>query len=125
MAALIQWGKNDCLIDLHSQAHERLTYLRDTHDETLEYVAKLSERERWHLCRDTAKRLGYGRVYGEPEIGDGAIADFFLATGHDSRILKPWFATMHDDRHWYARMPRGLRVVDYSGHIEIYRKCQP
>ena len=124
MAALItKWRESDCLIDLFGiDAHSRISWVRSTHNETLGYVASLSESDRWKLFRATALGNGWRKVV-EALPGDWAIGEFRLALIDTLILPSPWFARLDDDYHWHIRMPNGLRIVDH-GKIEVYRRCR-
>ena len=115
-----EWGKSDCLIDIFGdEAHQNISWLKETHNETLGWFLTLSDQERWDLMRATAEGQGHIRV-DKAEPGDAAIGFFRMG---DLDLPNPWFAQMGVDCHYYVRMPWGVRVVDYIGTIEVYR-CQ-
>ena len=125
MATLItEWGKRDCLIDLFGDdAHERIKF-GDSHDESFEYVASLSERKRWALFRRLAKENGWRRNNGLYDPGDAAIGNFQMSINRSVELPRPWFAIMGVDFLWYTRMPRSIKVVDCESQIEVYKQCQ-
>ena len=121
MAAIMKWGIDDCLTDLFGDdAHEKISWVKETHNETLLFVLSLTETDRLQLFRATAEGQGYIRVQ-DAQPGDGAIGTFRMGVSIDHELLSPWFAQMGPDHHWYIRMPHCIRVVDYVGELEIYR----
>ena len=120
------WGKCDCLIDLFgSDAHDRISWLSDSHNETLGYVVSLSSADRWKLFRDTAVGNKWERISGTAKPGDAAIGKFHPPILKSFTLPNPWFAILDDNYLWHVRLPRGLRVVDHDGEIEVFRKWQP
>ena len=118
-----EWGKSDCLIDIFGEGiHERLSFLKDDHNEVLLWVLSLTVQERWDLFRATAQGQGFVRV-DKPEPGDAAISIFAMAIDGIYELPQPWFAQMGHDHLWYVRMPKSIRVVDHIGELEVYR-CQ-
>ena len=121
MNAKFQWGKSDCLVDLFGkECHNRISFVKPDHNETLGWVLSLSEQDRWLLFRSMFEGEGFFRV-DKAKPGDGAIANFTMGVHKDIELPPAWFAQMGNDCHWYVRMPRGLRVVDYHGKIEVFR----
>ena len=119
----MKWGKSDCLTDIFGDdAHENIGWLSGNHNDVFGWVASLSESDRLELFRATAVGQGHIKV-DVAQPGDAAIGHFVMGINVDIELPKPWFAQMGVDSHWYVRMPRGVRVVDYIGAIEIYR-CQ-
>ena len=117
----MEWGKNDCLTDIFGDdAHERIGWVKGTHNDVFGWVASLTEYERYDLFRATARGQNFIRVdIAQP--GDAAIGNFIMGLNADIELPTPWFAQMGVDFHWYVRMPKGVRVVDYVGVIEAYR----
>ena len=119
----MKWGSDDCLTDLFGPAaHERISWLKSTHDETVRWVLSMSEQDRGNLFRATLEGQGFVRV-DAAEPGDVAIGDFKMSVIADNILPCPWFAVMGTDHNFYVRMPSSTRVVDYDGPIEVYR-CQ-
>ena len=119
--AAIEWGVDDCLIDIFgADAHKNISWVRENHNDTLAFVLTMSETERWDLMRATAEGQGFIRV-DKARPGDAAIAHFKMSVIVDYDLLTPWFAQMGNDHLWYVRLPKCLRVVDYTGDIEVYR----
>ena len=124
MAALkTVWKVNDCLMDLFGDdAHEKLKFDYDNHDDAFEYVSSLSKRKRLNLFRQWWTN-DWERYYGFAEPGDSAIGNFQMAVNRGVELPAPWFAMLGIDYLWYVRMPRGLRIVEHEGKIEVYRRC--
>ena len=121
MAVIMKWGFDDCLTDLFGDdAHQKISWLKETHNDTLLFVMSLTEEDRLKLFRATFLGQGYTRVENA-EPGDAAIGDFKLGINHRLILPPPWFAQMGVDYLWYARMPSGIRVANYEGEIEVYR----
>ena len=119
----MKWGTDDCITDLFGDdAHQRISWLKEDHNETLGWVLTLSVEERWDLFRATAEGQGFVRV-DKAEPGDGAIGVFRFGVSSQHELPEPWFAQMGIDCHWYVRMPTSIRVVDAQDEIEVYR-CQ-
>ena len=121
MATVMEWGKDDCLTDLFGDdAHNKISWLKEGHDETVAWIYSLSGKDRLNLFRNTF--LGQGYIKVDSAIpGDAAIGNFSLAVNFDFDFPMPWFAQMGIDHLWYVRMPRNIRVVEYTGAIEIFR----
>ena len=120
----MKWGSDDCVTDLFGDdAHEKITWLKKDHNDMLLWILSLTEAERWKLFRQTAEGQGMVRV-DDAEPGDGAIGVFSLGLNYKLNLPVPWFAQMGVDHLWYARMPSGIRVVNYDGTLEVYR-CPP
>ena len=123
MAAVIQWGIDDCLTDLFGpDAHAKISWLKKDHNETLGFALMLTAEERLQLMRATVEGQGFIRV-DKAEPGDGAIGTFRMGVNLDFELPAPWFAQMGPDHNWLLRMPNGIRVVEPVGDIEVYR-CQ-
>ena len=117
----MKWGKEDCLTDLFgAEAHKKISWVKETHEETLGWVLTLSESDRLNLFRATAEGQGYIRV-DDPKPGDGAIGHFELGVCQEFDLPSPWFAQMWTDCNWYVRLPNSIRTVDFIGEIEVYR----
>ena len=118
------WRENDCLIDLFGDdAHEKLNFDYDSHDEALEAVVSLTEDERWDLFRSWWKH-GWVRCDGAAQPGDSAIGNFQMAISRTIELPTPWFAMLGVDNLWYVRMPKQIKAVQHDGQIEVYRLCQ-
>ena len=119
----MQWGIDDCLTDLFGDdAHEKISWVKKSHNDTLKWVLTLSNKERWDLMRATAEGQGHVRVQ-DSQPGDGAIGEFRISRSSMLQLPTPWFAQKGIDCHWYVRLPKRICVVDYVGEIEVYR-CQ-
>ena len=121
MATVMKWGVSDCVTDLFGDdGHKKLSWLKDSHDETVAWVFSLSEKDRLKLFQDTFLGQGFVKVdIAQP--GDAAIGVFAMGVNVDYELPKPWFAQMGVDHLWYVRMPNSIRAVDYLGTIELYR----
>ena len=119
----MEWGKDDCLIDLFGvDAHEKISWLKETHNETLGWVLSLPISDRISLFTATLEGQGYVPVK-EARPGDVVIGHFKLGVNHDFDLPSPWFAQMWNDNNWYVRLPKMTRVVELIVQVEVYR-CQ-
>ena len=119
----MQWGVNDCFIDLFGEdAHTKISWLKQSHDETVGWLITLSKDDRKKVMHDTFVGQGYVRV-DKPKPGDCAIGYFRMGVAQDLEMPNPWYAQFGEDHHWYIRMLTCKRVVEHIGKIEIYR-CQ-
>ena len=121
MAAVMEWGVDDCLIDLFGpDAHKKISWIKGTHNETLEWLLSFSERDRFNIIRATFEGQGYFLV-DVAEPGDCAIGNFQMGLDLGFRFPNPWYAQMNDDCNFYIRMPACTRVVKPIGKIVVYR----
>ena len=118
----MKWGIDDCVTDLFGAgAHQKISWLKDSHKETVLWLLSLSEKERGDLIRFTFQGMGSIQVKSA-EPGVAAVGNFFIVGNADYVLPKPWFAKMGVDCHWYVRIPSGFRIVDFVGDLELY-KC--
>ena len=117
----MQWGVDDCLIDLFGpDAHKNISWIKESHDETVGWLLSLSESDRFNIIRATFEGQGYFRV-NEANPGDCGIGNFQMGLDLGFYFPNPWYAQMADDSNWYIRMPACTRVVYCAGDIEVYR----
>ena len=119
----MEWGKDDCVTDIFGEdAHQRISWLKEDHNDTLLFVLSLTEQERWDLFRATFEGQGFIKV-DKAQPGDCAIGIIRMGIDDHSQLPAPWFAQMGVDCNWYMRMPTCIRVVEAYSDIEVYR-CQ-
>ena len=121
MAAVMNWGVDDCLIDLFgADAHKDISWIKESHDETVGWLISLSERDRWKLMRATFQGQGYF-IVDKANPGDCAIGHFMMGVAQEFEMPCPWYAQMGEDHNWYIRMLNCRRVVECVSDIEVYR----
>ena len=119
----MEWGIDDCLIDLFgADAHEKISWLKESHNETLGWFLSLPVSDRISLFVATLEGQNYVSVE-TARPGDVAIGHFKLGVNHDFDLPSPWFAQMWDDHNWYVRLPKSIRIVELIVQIGVYR-CQ-
>ena len=117
----MQWGKDDCFIDLFGEnAHKTISWIKESHNETVGWLISLSEDDRRRLMRSTFEGQGYFKV-DKAKPGDCAIGAFLMGVSQEFEMPDPWYAQMGECHNWYIRMLNSYRVVDYVGEIEVYR----
>ena len=117
----MDWGKDDCVIDLFGKdAHKKISWLKESHNETVNWLISLSDKDRLKVMLSTFEGQGFSRV-DNAKPGDCAVGNFSLAVDSIFKLPTPWYAIMHDDHHWYVRMLTCIRAVDYDDDIVVFR----
>ena len=120
----MEWGVSDCMIDLFgADAHKKISWLKESHNETVGWVISLSEDDRRLLMCSTFEGQGYIET-DKAKPGDYAVGKFLMGVAQEFEMPNPWYAQMGQDHHFYIRMLNCLRVVECVGEIKVYRKCQ-
>ena len=117
----MEWGKNDCLIDLFGEdAHQKINWVKAEYEETWGWILSLSAEDRLKVWCSTFEGNGYIRVE-KPQPGDCAIGNFKMGVIQDLEIPKSWYAQFGNDHHWYIKLLNCRRVAEYVGNIVIFR----
>ena len=125
----MEWGKNDCFIELFGpDAHNRIAWLRESHEATVQYLMLLPSEDRRHLMRSTFAGQNVPEVSGSVRedflVGDIAIGHFDLALGREFQLPDPWIATMGPEYIWWVRVMSGNRSVRALSIDKVYRRCR-
>ena len=121
MAALIEWGVDDCATFMFGPKGHEIDWLKGSHDETAQYLMDMDSKERLKTLLEAFNQMDC-YLPNDVQPGDLGIGSFSFALG-GPELPDPWFAKMEHDCHWYVRTPRGAKPVS-AENLTVFR-CRP